>query len=316
MEKVDHRVNEAFVEMFGSARVISEAPLAPLTTFRAGGSADWLIEAHDDEEIVRVLGVSAGLGVEVTVLGGGSNVLIGEQGVRGLILRIRHGDIELVQPGVVRVQGGVTLNGLVRWTVNRGWAGLERWAGTPGTVGGGLHGNAHFQGGLLGEHVIRICAVDRQGVERVISGEEMEFSYDASRLQGTREVVLWAEFSVSEFEPALLRAKARESLAYRKRTQPLAVPSAGCVFRNPHQVESLPEGVPCSAGALIDRAGLKGRSVGHATVSQVHGNFIVSDGHAKPTDVRQLIELCRAEVERKFGVLLQDEIIYLGEFDT
>ena len=115
---------------------------------------------------------------------------------------------------------------------------------------------------------------------------------------------------------AMLRAGARESLTFRKRTQPLAAPSAGCIFQNPDSDrEQIPAGMPTSAGALIDRAGLKGRAVGSAMVSPVHGNFIVSDGRASPCDIRRLIELCRAEVRSRFGLLLRDEIVYVGEFD-
>ena len=313
----DDGVGEALVAVFGTSRVGHRVPLAPLTTFRTGGEADWFVETRSSAEVVRAIGLGADLNLQVTLLGGGSNVLVGERGVRGLVLRIWHGTIALAQPGTVRAHGGVTLNGLVRWTVNRGWAGLERWAGTPGTVGGGLHGNAHFQGNLLGAHLLRAGVVDRQGREHTVNGTEMEFGYDASRLQRTGEAVVWAEFGVTEAEPAALRARARESLTYRKRTQPLAAPSAGCIFRNPDPMaDRIPDGVPSSAGALVDRAGLKGRSVGRAVVSPVHGNFVVSDGDAAPSDIRRLVELCRTEVHDRFGIVLQDEIVYLGEFDA
>ena len=309
------RVGEALVAAFGESRVGHRVTLAPLTTFRTGGEADWFVETRSNAEIVRAVRLGADLGLQVTLLGGGSNVLVGERGVRGLVLRIWHGTIALAQPGTVRAHGGVTLNGLVRWTVNRGWAGLERWAGTPGTVGGGLHGNAHFQGKLLGAHLLRAGVVDRQGSEHTVKEKEMEFGYAASRLQRTGEAVLWAEFGVTAAEPAALRARARESLTYRKRTQPLATPSAGCIFRNPDPVaDRIPDGVASSAGALVDRAGLKGRSVGRAAVSPIHGNFIVSDGQAAPSDIRRLIELCRAEVHGRFGIVLRDEVVYLGEF--
>ena len=166
---------------------------------------------------------------------------------------------------------------------------------------------------------MRICYVlawlNRQGSEHTVNGKEMEFGYAASRLQRTGEAVAWAEFGVTEAEPVTLRARARESLTYRKRTQPLAAPSAGCIFRNPDPVvDRIPDGLPSSAGALVDRAGLKGRSVGRAAVSPVHGNFIVSDGDAAPSDIRRLVELCRAQVHDRFGIVLRDEIVYLGEF--
>ena len=164
-----------------------------------------------------------------------------------------------------------------------GLAGLERWAGTPGTVGGALYGNAHFQGELIGDRVLTVGVVGSDGAIGRAAASEMEFGYDSSRLQRTGEVSLWAEFSVGEADPKVLRAAARESLTYRKTTQPLAARSAGCIFRNPDPaVDPIPEGVPASAGALIDRAGLKGCAVGRARVSALHGNFVVSDGTASP----------------------------------
>ncbi len=130
---------------------------------------------------------------------------------------------------------GVTVNGLVRWTINHGFAGLERWAGTPGTIGGGIAGNAHFGGHLLGDLVDTVRVATLEGRVLDLRQDEMEFGYDRSRLQRTREVLLWASFRVGRGEPAELRAGARASLAHRKRTQPLDVPSAGCIFQNPSE---------------------------------------------------------------------------------
>jgi UDP-N-acetylmuramate dehydrogenase len=143
----------------------------------------------------------------------------------------------------------------------------------------------------------------------------MAFGYDHSRVQESGEVVLSATFRVSDGDAAALRTRARESLAYRKGTQPLDRPSAGCVFRNPEQGrDRVPEGIPWSAGALIDRAGAKGWAVGGARVSLTHGNFIVNDGMATAADIRKLIEACRKVVRDRFGVELREEIVYLGQF--
>ena len=309
------RVNSALVTSLGPERVRCDEALGPLTTFRTGGCADWFIDARSAAELVEILVATHGTGVPVTMLGGGSNVLIGDGGIRGLVARARHGGIELVRKGVVRAATGVTLNGLVRWTINRGLGGLEAWAGTPGTVGGALFGNAHFRGRLIGDLVVAVGLAERDGATRTVGVDDMEFAYDRSRLQRTNEVALWAEFLVRSADPGRLRANARASLVYRKRTQPLDVPSAGCIFRNPDpNRDSVPEGIPLSAGALVDRAGLKGRAIGRARVSDVHGNFIVSDGHARARDIRALIELCHGEVEQKFGVTLRREVVFLGEF--
>ena len=310
------RIGEAFADTLGGGRVLQGVRLDTRTTFRTGGAADWFLETRSTREIVRAIQVSRRLGLPVTPLGGGSNVLVGERGVRGLVLRIWRGGVASPRPGVVRADGGVTLNSLVRWTVNRGLAGLERWAGTPGTVGGGLHGNAHFQGELLGRHLLRAGLVDRDGGVCEVDAAALELGYDTSRLQRSGAAVLWADFGVTDGAAAALRRAASASLAYRKRTQPLAVPSAGCIFQNPDAVrDALPDGISPSAGALIDRAGLKGLSVGGALVSRLHGNFIVTEGRATASDIRRLIEECREAVHRRMGVMLRDEIVCLGEFD-
>ncbi|HXD73790.1 MAG TPA: UDP-N-acetylmuramate dehydrogenase, partial [Vicinamibacterales bacterium] len=234
-------------------------------------------------------------------------------GVRGLVIRTRGGEISRVDDHRVRADAATTINGLVRWTIMRGCAGLEAWAGTPGTVGGAVFGNAHFGGRLIGDLIESVRLATRDG--RVIEAArgDMAFGYDESRLQRSGEILLSADFVVSSGDPDALRRIARESLAFRKRTQPLDTPSAGCIFQNPQRGRDVvPEGIPWSAGALVDRAGLKGAAAGGARVSPAHGNFIVNDGRATAKDIRALIERCRDEVRRKFGVELREEIVYLG----
>ena len=307
-------VHRCLVEVFGE-RVSTSVPLAGLTTFRTGGPADWLLETSDPTDIVTAVRVTRMLDLPLTVFGGGSNVLVGDGGVRGLLVRVRHGAIAAHGPSAVRADGGVTINGLVRWAIQRGMAGLERWAGTPGTVGGAIYGNAHFDGLMIGDMVAKVGLVDRTGSILRVPGPEMAFGYDESRVQHTGEFVLWAEFDVVAGDSTKLRAAARESLAFRKRTQPLTQASAGCVFQNPNVTDgSLPDGVPRTAGALIDGAGLKGCRVGGAVVSTIHGNFIVSDGAATSADVRALIDHCRGAVADRFGVLLREELVYVGVF--
>ena len=303
-------------QAFGAGRIRRDVPLAPFTTFRVGGPADWLLETRSSDEIVLALTIAHAVHEPVTILGGGSNVLVSDTGVRGLVIRPRGGEVHLLDEGHVRADAAVTINGLVRWTINHGCAGLERWAGTPGTVGGAVWGNAHFGGRLIGEHVSEVRIVTREGAASDLSASAMAFAYDRSRLQETGEILLSAVFRVSAGEPSALRAVARSSLAFRKRTQPLESPSAGCVFQNPEAGrDRVPEGIPWSAGALVDRAGLKGTAVGGARVSPTHGNFIVNEGTASATDIRRLIERCKAVVRDRFGVDLREEIVYLGEFE-
>jgi UDP-N-acetylmuramate dehydrogenase len=297
-------------------RLRAGAPLAPLTTFRVGGPADWLIETRNGSEIETALSVARAASMPVTILGGGSNVLVADAGVRGLVIRPRGGDVQAIDEGQIRADAAVTINGLVRWTINHGRAGLEAWAGTPGTVGGAIFGNAHFGGRPIGDLVVEVRLVTPDGSRADVPAAAMAFGYDRSRLQSSGEVLLSAVFRVSAGEPAALRAIARQSLAFRKRTQPLETPSAGCVFQNPEPGRDVvPEGVPWSAGALVDRAGLKGAGAGGARVSPTHGNFIVNEGTATAADIRRLIERCKTAVHDRFGVELREEIVYLGVLD-
>ena len=301
------------VQDFGPERVARNAPLAPWTTFKVGGPADWLLTVRAAEEVRRAVSLARNAGVPLTILGGGSNALIADAGVRGLVLRVHGGDVRLLDDTTLRADAGVTINGLVRWTLSHGVAGIEAWAGTPGTVGGAVYGNAHFQGRLISELVQRCTLLTADGDERPVDADDMEFAYDYSRLHRTREIVLSADFIVTRGDPPVLRQVARESLAFRKRTQPLEKASAGCIFQNPDPSQDrMPAGIPWSAGALVDRAGLKDAREGGARVSPRHGNFIVNDGGATARDIARLIDRCRAEVRRQFGVELRDEIVRMG----
>lgn len=301
---------------FGEARVRRDVPLAPMTTFKVGGPAEWFVETQTEAEMIAAIKAAHECGTKITILGGGSNVLIADRGVRGLVIRPRGGSVSAVGDRLVRADAAVTINGLVRWTINRGYAGLEAWAGTPGTVGGAIYGNAHWKSTNIGDLVESVRLAKPDGTLLQAPADRMEFEYDYSRLKRTGEIVLWAAFRVTPgADPAALRLVARESLAFRKRTQPLESPSAGCIFMNPDKArDRVPEGIPPSAGALVDRAGLKGAVNNGARVSPTHANFIINDGSASADDIKTLIERCRVAVKEQFGVELRNEIICLGEF--
>jgi UDP-N-acetylmuramate dehydrogenase len=302
----------ALGERFGT-RVERGVPLAPFTTFKVGGPADFLLVVDNGAELSDAVRLAREHGVAVTVLGGGSNLLIADAGISGLVLQMRRGGVHQAAADTIRADAGVTINGLVRWTITQGLAGLEAWAGTPGTVGGAIYGNAHFRGRNISEYVVQVRLMDGDGDMRDVPTAAMEFAYDYSRLHRTREIVVAAEFRVGRGDPERLRAIARDSLSYRKRTQPLALPSAGCIFQNPDPAsDKVPTGIPCSAGALVDRAGLKDVRSGGARVSPTHANFIVNDGGATAADIRALIDRCKHEVWAQYGVRLREEIVALG----
>lgn len=308
---------DAFVARWAAAlgdRWQADVPLAPLTTFKVGGPAEFLADISSEAELRALVREASDAGIPVTPLGGGSNVLVADEGIRGVVVRLRLTDIERVDRETVRAGAGVTINGLVRWTIGRGLAGLEAWAGTPGTVGGAIRGNAHWGGQDIATRVRSVTLAARDGSIVDVPGDQMGFAYDRSRIIDTGEIVVAASFAVAEGNVEELRARARASLHYRKQTQPLAMPSAGCIFQNPSPDDAVPAGIPRSAGALIDRAGLKGLRIGGARISERHANFIVNDGGATADDIRQLIERARDEVRRRFGVELRDEVVCLGTF--
>ena len=304
----------ALAARFGDDRVRADVALAPFTTFRVGGPADVLLETRTAQELIDAVRIARARQAPVRVIGGGSNVLVSDEGVRGLLIRPRGGEVNLVGADLVRVDAAVTINGLVRWTINRGLAGLEAWAGTPGTVGGAIYGNAHWKKVNIGDLVESVRLVKPDGALLQVPADRMEFAYDDSRLKRTGEVVVWAAFRVQPgADPEQLRATARASLAFRKHTQPLESPSAGCIFMNPDPSrDKVPEGIPPSAGALVDRAGLKGAIEGGAQVSGTHANFIINTGSASAADIARLVDRCTAAVAARFGVTLREEIVRLG----
>jgi UDP-N-acetylmuramate dehydrogenase len=298
-----------------SAAVRERESMALHTTFQVGGPAEWFVEIRSVDELQAVAAVARETAMRLTVVGGGSNLVVSDAGVEGIVARLRLTGISMAEPHLVRAEAGVTINGLVRWLIGRSLVGLEAWAGTPGTVGGAIYGNAHYAGRNIGDQVRSVGVVTVSGDLTVVDAAEMEFAYDRSRLQRTGEILVWADFGVRAGDAARARDVARASLAHRKGTQPLAQPSAGCIFQNPDpNRDRLPPGVPASAGALIDRAGLKGHRIGGASISSVHANFFVNDGTATARDIWQLAEAARAEVRDRFGVELRTEVVFLGQF--
>ena len=250
---------ELLVRRFGRDRVRRDAALAPFTTFRVGGPADWLIETRNSDEVVTALRLAHAAGMPVTVLGGGSNVLVSDAGVRGLVIRTRGGVVQQIAPGLVRADAAVSINGLVRWTIHHGCAGLEAWAGTPGTVGGAMFGNAHFAGRLIGDLVESVSVASRDGVVADLAGAEMAFGYDRSRLQLTGEVLLSAVFRV-ERRGAGGAAGRRARVARLPQSEPsrsTRATRAAC-FKTPNRRATV-----CPRDSLVGRcAGRPGRAEG------------------------------------------------------
>ena len=298
---------------FGT-RLKSDEPLARYTSARVGGPAEYLALANTAGELAELVRSAWRLGFQPLILGGGSNVLVSDAGVRGLVILNRAREVVFhaapaeSRPGVW-AESGANLGALARQCGARGLAGLE-WAATvPGTVGGAVFGNAGAHGGDLAGSLVMAEILQLDGTVRRWTTAELGFAYRTSRLkqlktQGRPHVVLGAELMLSEGAPEALQATVEAFAAHRKRTQPPGA-SMGSMFKNPPGD---------SAGRLIDAAALKGARVGQAEISPLHANFFVNLGQARAADVLALIHKAHAAVLAQFGVDLELEVELIGEW--
>ncbi len=298
----------------GQGRVRMGVILAPYTTFKLGGPAEYYFEAETDEDIANAVKAAHELNLSLTILGGVSNVVISTDGIKGLVLRNRVVYKEIIEENeeeqLLRVSSGYSMTLLAKETGNEGLSGLEYHVGLPGTVGGAIYMNskwysdprgariAVYAGDALGEAKI----VDKTGHDRIVDRDYFEFAYDHSKLQETSEILLWATFRLKKVDPELTQKRFRESLEYRHETQPMGIPSSGCFFRN---VDGQ------SVGKIIDEAGLKGYKIGGASVSEIHANFIVNDGTATAEDVQKLLDHIKTVVREKRGIELKEEVVMI-----
>jgi UDP-N-acetylmuramate dehydrogenase len=279
-------------------------PLSRHTSFKIGGPADALATPRNEAELKACLDFAKANQVPLTLLAGGTNVLVKDGGIRGLVLRL-DGEFKDFSLNGAKVRAGAAMNLalLARKTALAGLKGLEWAIGIPGSLGGGLVMNAGAHGGELKDVVTRVGGV-QHGELKTWSMEECGFVYRSSAFKNSGCVLLWAEMDLQEADVNSLKAAMDHALSSRQASQPLELPNAGCVFKNP-------EGG--SAGRMIDEAGLKGTKLGGAQISEKHANFVVNLGGAKAADVLGLMAQARAAVKAKFGVDLKDEVLVLGE---
>ena len=286
-------------------------PLARYTTARIGGPADVLVEAASAKELKSLVVAARKWQLPITILGGGANVLIGDAGLRGLVIINKAKRIEFREDAQVWCESGTVLPTLARECVARGLAGLEWAVGVPGTVGGAVVGNAGAHGRDIAADLLSATILNEANEIVEWSKNELEFTYRSSRIkqetriaQSTPYVVLAAAFQLTASDPNELAKKADEFNDYRRRTQPPGA-SIGSMFKNPPGE---------AAGRLIDQCGLKGTRVGDAEISTVHANFFVNYGQAKASDVKALIDLAQQRVKEEFGIELELEIELLGRW--
>jgi UDP-N-acetylmuramate dehydrogenase len=283
------------------AIVTENEPLAPHTWFNIGGPARWFAQPTTEAELQSVLQRAAENRLSVRILGQGANLLVDDAGVEGVVIRLAGNDFgELTFEGeTVRAGAGVSLGKLISESIRNGLAGPETLAGIPGTVGGAIHMNAGGKGGDIGTLVERVQVIDPID-GKAFWREKPDLAFDYRECNLGSQIVCRAEFTLISDEPKRLLDRMREIWIIKKSTQPMSSRSAGCVFKNPLPGQS--------AGALIDRAGLKGKTVGGARISEQHANFILAEDGATFADVMALITLAKTTVFDKFGIELQREV--------
>ena len=284
--------------------------IASFTSYRVGGAADWFALPKTMREISTHLVWANQQELPITFLGAGSNLLVSDRGVRGLVICTRHlrGVTFDDEAGTLTAAAGEPLPNLAWKAARRGWRGFEWAVGIPGTVGGAVFMNAGAHGACTADSLVSAQGVTATGEPVSLSPETLDFAYRTSSLQSQACLVTQAQFQLSPgHDPAQVIAETQTALEKRRSTQPYHLPSCGSVFRNP---------APYTAGWLIEQTGLKAFQIGQAQVSPMHANFIVNVGGATAENVLSLIRSVQDRVEEKWNIRLHPEVRLLGSFDT
>ena len=278
-----------------------EEPMAKHTSFRIGGPVEVMAFPKTFEELGEILKVSAFLDCKPAILGAGTNILAPDEGIKGLVICLKDCGESMVQVDHTHicVSAGVSMARCATFAANLGLSGLEFAHGIPGSVGGGVYMNAGAYGGEICQVCTQVEVMDLDGSRRVLTGEEMKFSYRHSRLEEEGGIVLSVTFGLTPKPAEEIRAVMQDLMGRRRSAQPLDLPSAGSAFKRP---------VGGYAAALIDQAGLKGYRIGGAAVSEKHAGFVVNLGGATARDVKNLLEDVSGKVFDKTGIRLEPEV--------
>ncbi len=296
--------------------------LAPKTYFKIGGPADVYAEIGERQMLLKVVSYCQSHQIPLTFLGGGSNVIISDQGIRGVVLRWVGDSVQKIEDEqgtpVLYAEAGVKTALLVSQSVSQGFAGLEYFLGVPGTLGGAIYNNAHYMQDLIGEHVLAVEVIGKDSRLEWISQQACDFAYEKSRFQKTGELIVSVKFSLSPGNESESKAKIAEATRYRALTQPLGIPSSGCIFQNVPNTPQLSKRFPDFAdkefvpgGYIIDQAGLKGLREGDIEVSEKHAAWLINRGSGSAKQVKRIIQKIKETVSKKYGVTLKEEVFFL-----
>lgn len=300
-------------------------PLKKQAYSKIGGQAEVYLELSQKDQIVEIIAFCKKSKIKFTILGGASNVIIADEGISGLVLHLKNDnlvDLNQTTPDgrhLIKAGAGIKTSLLVKKITDLGYTGLEFFLGVPGTLGGAVFNNAHYLENLISDHIYQIEIITLEGETKIIDANESEFEYDSSRFQHTNEIILEVIFALQKGSLKKSQELIKEATQYRANTQPLGLPSSGCIFKNAPNSAQLKklfsQFKDCqfvSAGFLIDQAGLKGIKIGGVEVSTKHAAFFINTGTGTAADLKKLIKLVKKQVKDKFGVKLKEEVFYLS----
>lgn len=303
---IDPTIIEEIKSIVTKQNVLTDEPMCDHTTFKIGGKADVFVSIINEHEILRLLELLRSRQIPFFILGNGSNILVSDEGYRGVIIEIgsAYSGVRMLDD-IVIAKAGTTMAKLSHFAMENDLTGLEFASGIPGTVGGGIIMNAGAYGGEMRQITYRVKAVTPSGEVIYLSNAEMEFEYRNSKAKKEGYIILQAEFRLHRGEKSVIEGIMRDLAKKRRDKQPLEYPSAGSTFKRPQGYY---------AGKLIADAGLKGLSVGGAQVSEKHAGFLINTGSATAADMYELINQVRTKVKEAYSVVLEPEVIFLGEF--
>lgn len=318
---------------FGTNKIKRDEPMSAHTTFKIGGNAQIYLDIDKIDDLIKAIRLCQKLELPVFIFGGGSNVIVSDKGINGVVIKNNCKKFEVahvsgkiknksagwqidVDKALVYAESGVLMNQLVRFTIEQGFGGLEYQLGLPGTVGGAIYMNSNFplKQQYVGDALYTAKLITKDGIIKEVDKSYFKFAYDKSILQESEEILLSVIFKLDPIDKKILWERGMEALEHRNKTQPKGY-SAGCTFRNISISEASLIPTPnniTSAGYLIDKTGLKGKKIGDAIISDTHANFILNTGSAKAEDIAKLIDLIKKEVYKKFGVNLHLEVKTVG----
>ncbi|MGI8546500.1 MAG: UDP-N-acetylmuramate dehydrogenase [Gemmatimonadaceae bacterium] len=305
----------ALVAQLDPTKLARNEPIGPYTTFRIGGPADLFYTATSADDLAFAISAAREIGVPFFVLGLGANILVGDRGFRGLVIRNAARHFHFDDDGRLWAESGVVMGDIIPEAVERGWSGLEHYVGIPSTVGGAIWQNLHFlspaperERTMFIAEVVESCDIlNADGVRETVGRDYLAFGYDDSVFHHRADWALAVTFRLSHRDPAVMHRIMQENLSWRGARHPWLQfhPSAGSIFR---KIEGI------GAGRLVDQLGLKGHRIGGAQISHIHANIMVNLGGATARDVRELIALAQNRVRDELGHELTPEIGFIGEF--